>query len=252
MHPALDSITFARLQTRLIGEVRARLSNGEFTERGLARMIGISQPHIHNVLKGCRNLTVEIADSILQGVGLSVTDLIAAKELGGALEDRRENTLAFRSVPLLSGRLGPRDMFPERGAAVEWIRMPEGEIRGAKRPALVELGDDPELSWVFPHSRYALLDTDETGRSRPARGGWYALRWRGAGLLRQVRREKGRLAVMGQRTLTPEPWPEEIELNASSLLQVVRGRVDWVGGDPRAPGVLAQSGEWVRPVAASW
>lgn len=252
MLSVLEPITFARLQTRLLGEVRARLSNGEFTERGLARTIGISQPHIHNVLKGCRNLSVEIADSILQGVGLSLTDLIAPKELAGALEDRGENSLSFRSVPLLCGRLGPGDLFPERRATAEWIRMPESEIRGAMKPALVELSEDPELSWVFPNGRFALLDTDEAGRARPARGGWYALRWRGAGLIRQVRRERGHLRVMGQRTLMQEPWPEQIELGECSMLQVVKGRVDWVGGDPRAAGRLGQAGAWVRPVAASW
>ena len=39
-------------QAKLLARVRDRLHNGELTERGLARQIGISQPHVHNVLKG--------------------------------------------------------------------------------------------------------------------------------------------------------------------------------------------------------
>ena len=56
--------------------VRAFVQNGELTERGLARMIGISQPHMHHILKGARGLSVETADRILAKLKISVLDLL--------------------------------------------------------------------------------------------------------------------------------------------------------------------------------
>jgi len=41
---------FDLLRRRLIQSVRSRIHNGSMTERGLARSIGISQSHAHNVL----------------------------------------------------------------------------------------------------------------------------------------------------------------------------------------------------------
>jgi hypothetical protein len=46
-------------------ETVLRIHNGEITERKLARIVGISQPQMHNVLKGCRTLKPEIADLLI-------------------------------------------------------------------------------------------------------------------------------------------------------------------------------------------
>ena len=67
---------FTRLQCRLVAHVRERVRSGEVTERGLARLTGISQPHIHNVLKGERFLSMEMADQILHQLHISLVDLI--------------------------------------------------------------------------------------------------------------------------------------------------------------------------------
>lgn len=67
---------FETLQYRLLARVRSCVRNGELTERGLARMIGISQPHMHHILKGVRTLSIENADRILRRLDLTVLDLI--------------------------------------------------------------------------------------------------------------------------------------------------------------------------------
>ncbi len=67
---------FEELLSRLRMMVRVRICNGEITERGLARQIGISQSHIHNVLCGVRTLTPNIADRLLEALEISVTQLI--------------------------------------------------------------------------------------------------------------------------------------------------------------------------------
>ena len=67
---------FTRLQCRLVTHIRERVRSGEITERGLARMTGISQPHIHNVLKGKRFLSIETADQLLHELRVDLLDLI--------------------------------------------------------------------------------------------------------------------------------------------------------------------------------
>jgi hypothetical protein len=58
-HAKMD---FQLLQIRLIAHIKARVRNGDGTERSLARLSGISQPHMHNVLKGARVFSPELAE----------------------------------------------------------------------------------------------------------------------------------------------------------------------------------------------
>lgn len=73
--------TFEELQQRLARLVRTHIGNGEFTERGLARMTGISQPQIHNFLKGARKLSPEFADRLMLRFGIGILDLFETGEL---------------------------------------------------------------------------------------------------------------------------------------------------------------------------
>ena len=94
-------MTYQDAQAKLLAYVRDRIHNGEFTERGLARLIGISQPHVHNVLKGVRNLSAEILESILNIFSDLCWTKAAVEELEANLERRlmRERT----AEPVLSG-----------------------------------------------------------------------------------------------------------------------------------------------------
>ncbi len=74
-------VTFESLRTRLITRVNARIRNGEFTERGLARILSISQPQMHNVLKGARKMNHDLADRFLLRFGMSVVQLLEQAEL---------------------------------------------------------------------------------------------------------------------------------------------------------------------------
>lgn len=73
-------MTFKSLERRFLGELRERVRNGGVTERGLARMAGVSQPHIHNVLKGKRSFSVQKADQVLQSLGLDILDFVDSDE----------------------------------------------------------------------------------------------------------------------------------------------------------------------------
>jgi len=108
-------LTFQDAQARLIAHVRDRIHNGELTERGLARRIGMSQPHVHNVLKGVRNLSPEIFDAILKHFQMSLLDLAPAEELEENL--RRRTLEQVAEAPFLAAPIGPRMPWPE---AVDW------------------------------------------------------------------------------------------------------------------------------------
>ena len=69
------------LRNRLLWFVNNRISNGDLSERALARILRISQPQIHNVLKGARKLTPELADRLLRCFGMTVVDLLESCDL---------------------------------------------------------------------------------------------------------------------------------------------------------------------------
>jgi len=74
-------MTFHDLQQRLLAELRHRVRSGADTERGLARHTGISQPHLHNVLKGKRILSMAKADSVLRHLQIDILNMIDPEEL---------------------------------------------------------------------------------------------------------------------------------------------------------------------------
>jgi len=73
-------ISFHLLQLRVIAHVQERVRRGDVTERGLARLTGISQPHLHNILKGVRVLSPHMADLILRQLHINLLDLLEPDE----------------------------------------------------------------------------------------------------------------------------------------------------------------------------
>jgi antitoxin component HigA of HigAB toxin-antitoxin module len=73
-------MTLGDLQQRFVALLRNRVRNGELTERGLARMVGVSQPHMHNVLHGKRTFPVETTDDIMRHLRVDILDLIEPSE----------------------------------------------------------------------------------------------------------------------------------------------------------------------------
>src|SRR6188768_4318731 len=121
----IASQTFATLQQRLLERLRHRIRNGELTERSLARLTGISQPHVHNVLKGIRTLSPELVDVILSHLRLSVLDLLPRDEITGYLTRTNPHPQSrLESVPVLTGLLGLHQPIPRKGPAREVHAVP--------------------------------------------------------------------------------------------------------------------------------
>jgi AraC-like DNA-binding protein len=47
-------MSFVALRARLVAAIRSHLADGYYSERELARVAGISQPHLHHILSGQR------------------------------------------------------------------------------------------------------------------------------------------------------------------------------------------------------
>jgi transcriptional regulator with XRE-family HTH domain len=80
-------MTLGDIQQRFVAVLQKRIRNGEVTERSLARMVGVSQPHMHNVLHGKRTFSVATTDAIMRQLRMDVLDLIEPNEMA-ELRDR--------------------------------------------------------------------------------------------------------------------------------------------------------------------
>ena len=60
------SIAIGDLCNRLLDSLRVAVASGSLTVRRLAKEIGVSQPHMQNIMSGKRELTMQIADRVLQ------------------------------------------------------------------------------------------------------------------------------------------------------------------------------------------
>ncbi|MDQ2710686.1 MAG: helix-turn-helix domain-containing protein [Acidobacteriota bacterium] len=92
-------LTFKVLYTRLLALINARIQNGEFSERALAKRLGISQPHLHHVLNGKRTLRASLADVVLARFHISVVDLLTNAEIAAAFDQLQSGDLRLRIYP---------------------------------------------------------------------------------------------------------------------------------------------------------
>jgi antitoxin component HigA of HigAB toxin-antitoxin module len=74
-------VDFREQQRRLVAHLHTLVRSGDATERGLARLTGVSQPHMHNVLNGKRLLSLEMSDRVLAQLHLDLLDFLEPGEL---------------------------------------------------------------------------------------------------------------------------------------------------------------------------
>lgn len=227
---------FELLQERLVQALRLRLRNGELTERSLARLTGISQPHVHNVLKGARILSPEIADIILKSLGLSIFDLIETDEFEAAMSARNASR-SFARVPLLAGLVGPGHPWPSSVAIGENVWVCGPEARRAAHFCAVRLAPDTRVSVAAGGGRVALLDVSEAARSAPDPNAYYALACSSESLIRRIRPSNNAIfLVADQDKNSQDNWVRLSYSGAPS--DVVRGKVLMVvpaDADPSSP-----------------
>jgi hypothetical protein len=132
---------FGDLRDALLEYVRARVRNGQLTERGLARLTGISQPHMHNLLKGIRTMSSETGDRILFQLRLSALDLVDPQILRRHEHSDRLDNSAHSYLPILSGCIGPAHPWPTTISSYERFPVRQSVVTRMFQPVVVKVAD---------------------------------------------------------------------------------------------------------------
>ncbi|MCL6544817.1 MAG: helix-turn-helix domain-containing protein [Bryobacteraceae bacterium] len=216
----------SELATALTERLRSRVANGEISERRLARLTQLSQPHIHNVLKGKKALSLQACDRIMVRLGMTVYDLVSFPDGVCAGCPQRKSTV---EVPLLQGSLGPGLPLPRVPDPLQSFPFRASFIATLEGAAVVRLAEDPRMADIFRPNDLVLLDQSRHRRRQLESGGYYVINRRGEGIVRRLWAGPGRgeLLVGDQTGIveTVRVWPATGE----HMLDIVRARVVWVG-----------------------
>ncbi len=243
-------MTFQDAQQRLLAYVRDRIHNGELTERGFARMIGVSQPHVHNVLKGVRNLSVEVSDSILKLLHITILDLLASDELAANLE-RRTPLEPVLEVGFLTAPIGPGMPWPVESDRHRRLPLPPRATTPLANLVTAQLINDPEMWATLVNCDIALLDTSERQRANPSPVGLYAIERRREAVLRYLRPGAHCYYLVTDSTLDrPDQW-EQLNISRAELLRFVKARVLWLGREEDRDLPMHQRGRFLYDVISS-
>ena len=228
---------FADLRTALLDNLRSRVRNGDITERRLAKRLGVSQPHMHNVLKGARVLTPDLADDILQELGLTMLDLVGRDRISEYLAGDPGETESIY-IPVLEGTLGPGRPWPTTPTSAR-VALPAARVVGMSAPVVVELAADARMEAMFAAGDYALLDQSRRARCSTDPAGLYVVKNANGGFLRRLRTYAGHIYIAAEDTLNrPVTW-ERLAVETYYIQHIVRARatligrqLDWRGGAP--------------------
>lgn len=213
---------FQQLSVRLVAHVKVLIRSGELTERGLARLMGYSQPHVHNVLAGVRGMNIRFADDLLSALGVSLEELTTQKK-----EEQRP--LDHVRVALCAGELSPSRGFPKEAAPTSSIYVPAQAVADAAGALAIRVGEDEYSMWplIWPRD-IVVINASPDCRIQPNIDGIYVLRISGRGQLRRCRRVGSRLLTISDYESDTENSPTWIGLDRKNIFDVVRGQVVWV------------------------
>ena len=243
-------MTFQDAQLKLLDYVRDRIEGGELTERRLARLLGISQPHAHNVLKGVRNLSPEIFDSILKYFQMSLVDLAPTPDLEASLKKRAAPEPVLEAA-FLESAIGPGMPWPQR---INWssgfpLPFPARTVHSGF--VMARLEPDPAMYETLADSDIALLDTNLTERAAISPQGLYVVARGEEAVLRYIRPgARCFYLVTDQTSDRPSEW-EQLRLSADALLELVKARVRWMGRESDRDRPATQRGRFLYEAISS-
>jgi transcriptional regulator with XRE-family HTH domain len=220
---------FRLLHLQLVAHVRARVRNGEISERSLARLTGISQPHIHNALKGVRVLSADMADRILGRLRIDMAELLTAAEgcPDPGVATRLPQDLAHRGecrmVALLDGWIGREYPYPKM-TGTERYPFLAADVERLELPVAARLAPDPQRTPIFGDGGVVLLDRAVRACRDADEEGYFALDLSGGGTIGMMRRANGHLYLWARHA---EAW-ECVSLSDRDLRHAVQGRVSLV------------------------
>ena len=224
---------FREMGARLLHYLNERVRRGEITERGLARLTGYSQPHIHNVLKGARLIQMELGDRIMDLLAIPLTALLTQDELEGRAP--REPTHGV-PVPILDGYLGNRSPYPQLSSAGDRRFFPGSALAGMISPVLARVHEKERSMWplIWPGD-LVLLDRSPAERRRPMFESIYTLCWAKKGIIARCRRVGTALVVVVDDPGDHPAVSHPISLENRNILDIVQGKIVWLGREFAGP-----------------
>jgi len=235
-------LTFQDARLKLLAYVRNEVRNGELTERGFARLIGISQPHAHNVLNGTRNFSPQVFDLVLKYFHLSLLDLAPIEQIDAQIQHRRPRErmaeVAFLATPIGPGRpwpvsVDPRQTFP--------LPFPSPALPGEL--VMTKLLADPAMAPTLGSCDIALLDTSEPHISPR---GLYVVERAGEAVLRFIRSgTRCNYLVSNADFDRPSAWEPIMQVG-----NAVRARVIWLGRERDRDAQPQRGRFWDEPISS--
>jgi transcriptional regulator with XRE-family HTH domain len=234
-------LTFRDARHKLLAYVRDEVRNGDLTERSFARLVGISQPHAHNVLKGARTLSPQIFDLILKYLHLSLLDLAPLDEIEAQLTRRRTHEKVAEIV-YLEAPIGPGHPW---SGQLNWQRTYPAPFSGRvpRELLMASLAPDPAMTLTLASDDLALLDTSRQRRFPISAQGLYVVERTGEAVLRYIRFGARWPYLVSDTTLdSPTDW-EPMTVSTARFEEAVKARVVWLGSEqsrnsPIQPGRL--------------
>lgn len=214
---------FADARSSLVEILRSRVRNGELTERGLARMVGVSQPHIHNVLKGARLLSPELSDQILTHLRISILDLIERERIRAHLNFETQPG-GYVYVPVLRGNLGPTCPWPTETGPSDRLPFPAAQLANIESPIAVRLAEDARMARTFSAGDIVLLDQSRRSRSYIDPVAVYVIKLGNTGVVRRIQLMGNILYLIPDDAReSPAGW-QRISVDGRQLSQYIRAR----------------------------
>jgi len=198
--------------------------SGAVSERRLARLSTISQPHLHNVLKGIRTLSPGAADRLMRAMDVTVPQVLWS---GGGIDATQVS-----AVPLLRARIGPGSAASFQ-AFRGYIPFAVGLTRGLADPVAAYLAADLALPHEYRQGDLVLLDLNRAMRSAPAATAGFIVADNTGLRVRYVRRVRSGLEVTSLPGCSGD-W-QTISLQGRDILDIVRARIVWIGREMETP-----------------
>jgi hypothetical protein len=214
---------FWRLLTEL---ARGRIRSGLISERGLARQAGLSQPHLHNVLKGIRELSPQSADRLMRALDVTVPQVLWSE--GGV------DVAEIRPVPLLRERIGPGGAASLMDFA-GYMPFPARTIAQIVDPVVAWLSEDVVLPAEFHPGDLILMDRDPEKRIVPAESRCWVVAEPAGLRVRCVRRIRDRIEIGNDREWRAPGIFRAVSLEGRNILDIVMARIIWIGRELETP-----------------
>lgn len=224
-------MTFCELRDALIQSLRTRVRNGEMTERGLARLAGVSQPHIHNVLKGARSVSPDMMDRLLCHLRISAFDLVDRNTLARYLEQDKSDTARYAYLPILEGKIGPGHPWPHRVEAYQRFPVSQSAVAQLHQPVVARLGFDVGMHPVFADNDFVLLDQSHEARHGFDTDALYIVKLGRTGVVRRIRRTNSGVYMATEDTVErPGLW-ERLPVEGQHVGHFIRAKATLIAAE---------------------